>query len=247
MIGILLLILLILILLLILLVLFAMIASRVRFVGRSSLCDLLQTHSEFYQRFTSDDLAARKVKSVDDYLSQIQPDCSAFTVMEKLRLVMCTWMADRRFSRSRREWLNGKEIAQMKWQIACMTGTRYEAGLPHTVRDTIILFREGISDISNENLVQLLMHEKTHLYQKRNPEAVRRYLDYFRIRLTPRDKKDENFRTNPDTTDQIYEKMGVVYGFPYRPSPQSITDLARGDKFSHEHPLEEMAYQAESV
>ena len=227
------------------LIIIAYLTSRIDFLGRHHITEIIQHNHTFYDRFTLYDLEARGVQSVDEYLSAIRSDMSSFTLYEKARLIYCCMLADRRIRAIRYEWFDGEKAASMKWRLGCVEGTRYEAGLPHTIGDVIILFHSMLSHYTTNDLVDTLIHEKTHVYQRKYPSDVARYLTMSGFQYEKHRDPHDRIRVNPDTDDIVYRRNGDSYQLSYNISPRSIRDTVKdsrgNDSFEKEHPLEEMS------
>ena len=216
------------------------------FLDKSDVRTLLRGNNKLYRRFTPDDLKARGVTSVEEYINLSQSYASSFTPAEKARLRHCAKIADRKLATVRESWFEGRKAMSIGWRLGCMTGERYEKGFPHTIADNIILFRERIRLQSDNDLIRTLMHEKTHVYQKRYPEDYQRYLLERGFLIKKIRTPDDHIRVNPDTDETIYQRGGVVYEMKYQPSLQSISDT-KDSPLMNEHPLEEMAYRIEET
>ena len=94
-------------------------------------------------------------------------------------------------------------------------------------------------------LIELLIHEKTHVFQKLYPDYASNYI------------KQNNFvkvghnkgivRANPDIDDYIYaDSSGNELKAVYRDNAKSITDVIISDQY-YEHPFERMAIDFERI
>ena len=67
-------------------------------------------------------------------------------------------------------WNDYKELINIKWIFECTDNNdkkQYEEGLPHT-RENIIFLTKSIIKNNEENLINTLIHEKIHIYQRNN-------------------------------------------------------------------------------
>lgn len=219
------------------------------FLDRESTISLLNGNDEFYSKFHQNDLVARRVQSVNEYKSRVIIDCGCTpSLYEKIRLAWAIREADRRISKIRENWFDGRKAKMIKWKIACTTGKAYENGYPHTINDTIVISKEIVNEYSMKDLVDTLIHEKTHIYQRQFREDVKRYIDENQFGVLKRREADDNIRTNPDIDDMIYihQPSGDVYKLTYREDPKTISDTIERE-LDKEHPYEEMAMRVERM
>lgn len=223
--------------------------STILFLDKDETIALLLQNDSFYRHFHKNDLVARRVESVDDYKNRIIVQCGCTpSLYERIRLALAIREADRRMSRIREKWFDGEKAARLKWKIACTKGVAYENGYPHTIDDTIVISREIVMEYSFTDLVETLMHEKTHIYQKRYREDVERYLSEHQFDVVKRREKEDNIRSNPDIDEMVYihQPSGDVYKLTYREHPKTISDtIEKG--VEKEHPYEEMAMKIEKM
>lgn len=222
--------------------------NNVTFISQMDTDTLLQTNHGFYERFYEHDLHARNVLSVNEYLKKIKDSPSFFSLYEKLKLLICIFIANYRLSCIDEKWFDGKKAAyDLVWKIGCVKGFLYEDALPHTVGDVIILSHSLLCDSSYSDLVGTLMHEKTHVYQK--VYGYEMYLSTYGFTKLRKIENKDIIRVNPDTDNYLYTKKDkdiITYALKYKSkTPSSITDTT--DENKHEHPLEEMAYTIENM
>ena len=200
-------------------------------------------------------MIARKIKTIADYHSIILQDSCEFSDLEKEILLESAKKADEILSRIEIPGFDGEKASRIRWKIGCMSSSRYEGGYPHTVKGTIILFKDifkifkGVKGVKDKNkdikkIVQLLIHEKVHIYQRKYKKDMETYLSYHHF--VPISKR-KNGRANPDLDDIVYynQKNGKKYESNYRRKrPKSIGDATNQ---RYEHPYEEMAYRIEKM
>ena len=141
-------------------------------------------------------------------------------------------------------------VSKLPWKFACTMNFKqyeYEEGFPHTREDIIFLSSKIINNHiavyeEDENLTSTLIHEKIHIFQRKNPHIMNNFLKdqgYKECNI-----KIENKRSNPDIDDKIYRSPAskeCMY-FNYRSStPTKINDVFQSNH-SEEHPYEKMAY-----
>lgn len=194
------------------------------------------------------DLYARRTKTPEEYIERAAAAAIDFSPDEKERYKKATADADAVFMR-----LGHEIIAAMQWKLALTRGDAYEAGMPHTRMDTIFLASKGVKDGidgivsgggAHAQLVETLVHEKLHLFQRANPDKMIHLLaraGYTRWKLRAHEPR---IRANPDLDPYIYidpatEKPMAAYYTSDTPYSISDIDVSPRD----EHPFERMAYE----
>lgn len=219
---------------------------RVEFVCPEKLMRAIRRNHDFYKRFCHADWKARHVKNWEEYMKKVEDVIGTFTESQKRKLKRAVEMAHEQLSTIKVEWFDGKKATRMPFKIACVHGTVYENGLPHTVNDMIILTSEQVSNSSIPELVRTLKHEQTHVFQRRFPAYAYNFIRQHNFSRLKRHTRFDQIRANPDTDGYIYMRLGQVYAFPYREG--TIRSLQSVKFKSHprmEHPYEEMAYRIE--
>jgi len=243
-------------------IIFLFLQIRPYFLGRKELENILLKNDDFYATFFPADLEARHVASITDYKDKIRSVVTEFSFLEKIILVVCMFRADQKLKKIREQYFNGeKAISAIEWRIGCIEGREYEYGLPHTVGTTIIFTKEMMTDYSWGDLIDTLVHEKVHLYQKRYPEDVDRYLSEKGFVAEKKRSEADRIRANPDINQTVYKRVygGIKqnnnnkddkddkdkeYRMQYVSRPINITDTIQKDH-RKEHPFEEMAIDIE--
>jgi len=227
------------------------------FLTKQEVSDLLCNNTKYYRSFREGDMIARKIKSIADYHSIILQDSCDFSDYEKEILRESAKKADEILARINIPGFDGDKASKMRWKIGCMSSSRYEGGYPHTVKSTIILFKDILRGAKSKSkskstktkskkskIVQLLIHEKVHIYQRKYKKDMETYLSHHHfVPISSR----QNGRANPDLDDMVYynQKNGKIYESNYRRKrPKSVTDVKNK---KYEHPYEEMAYRIEKM
>ena len=204
---------------------------------------VLSRNRSYYHSFTELDLMARGVASLDEYLRRIREDIADPSPAEQRLLERNAAEADRRFLRlPEGAGIDGSRAARLPWQLILMKGKRYENGFPHTIPGVhggyIVLFR---GQLRGAGLLGTMIHEKTHIYQRRYQKEmdalIRRHFILVGKRVG---------RANPDTDGLVWQHRwsGKDYQTTWRTSrPRSLSDVS--GRSEQEHPLEEMAYWVE--
>lgn len=219
------------------------------FLTKREVSDILCNNTKYYRSFREGDMIARKIKSISDYHSIILQDSCEFSDQEKEILRESAKKADEILSRIEIPGFDGEKASKMRWKIGCISGIRYEGGHPHTVGGSIILFKDIFKGVNtkkskSKKIVQLLIHEKVHLYQRKYKKDMEIYLSHHHfVAISSR----QNGRANPDLDDMVYynKENGKIYESNYRRKrPKSVGDVKNK---KYEHPYEEMAYRIEKM
>ena len=120
--------------------------------------------------------------------------------------------------------------------------------MPHTRGDIIILNSKEIQRLSIPAVCRLLIHEKCHVYQKKEDISI--YLTKNYTEVKRKDPKDHSIPANPDTNDFIYKSndTNTVLVGKYVTDPTHFRDIIfPGNDHTLEHPFESMAYKMEEL
>lgn len=193
----------------------------------------------YVEGMSKTDLYARKSNSKQEYINKSLIDFNIDNETEKqcyLRCLKCLNDANKRLS------ILTKSFNQIDWHFSFFKGDNYEDGLSHT-RFNIIFLPIKILEISDEQIVRLLVHEKFHIIQKLIPfdPIIVEFMKNFTI-VGHKNFINPLIRANPDLNDFIYSNNnGERLMFVYRNNtPLSITDITKLSQY--EHPFEQMAY-----
>jgi hypothetical protein len=127
---------------------------------------------------------------------------------------------------------------------------------PHTMHDSIIL-PSSFFQFTFDRQVEILIHEKIHVWQKTYPQQAKLYvrdvMGYRPVKhLDFSTRYTYNVRANPDIDDMLYARLGTT-SHPLQvfnsEQASSLADsriivlpLESNEKYTYEHPYEEMAY-----
>jgi len=224
---------------------------NVRFFDKKETMSFFENDTDRYvDSMSSADLYARKVRTKQEYISMIKNCCTNFSERQKRRLILCCEQADRFFEQYKYNGLDCVIISKMKWNFALTQNYKeyeYENGFPHTRSDVIFLSYKTINDNmvhdDDEQLVNTLIHEKVHVYQRSHKNEMKHMLEkqgFIECNINV-----ENKRSNPDINDKIYKdpasKECMVFTYTSN-KPKNINDVNQTN-FSQEHPYEKMAYE----
>lgn len=199
---------------------------------------LIEDDDRYITSMSYSDLLARKISNHRQYLEVASGSALHFNEMHKVILEDAVLIAEKELQVLNHPWIRYQTIP---WKFA-LVHPNYENGLPHTRADIIFLYPQHL-DLTQRDLVNLLIHEWIHLYQRLHKNRLQVLLEqngYMRWKLR---KSIPLIRANPDVDEFIYlhpsgEVMQAVYNSSY---PKSISDVS-STQFSMEHPFEEMAY-----
>lgn len=221
--------------------------NKITFLSDKYTKSFLREDSDGYvKRMSQADLTARKVNSSSEYIDKITK-CNINDVFleskDRILLTECAIKADNfLMSYVYKDGIPGKDIADIPWKFAIIC-EEYEEGLPHTRQDIIFLSKRSIKTDA-DYLTSLLIHEKTHIFQRLNEIRMDHFLaskGYVVLQSKPEHKLR---RSNPDINSKVYfdthtqRELIFLYNSD---RPSGINDV---DNSNHtiEHPYEQMAY-----
>ena len=217
---------------------------------------LINDKDDYYKNFSNIDLKVRKVSNLEDYYNNIKKSCIHVDESNMNILNNCINIANNKLKKYKCIGFDGNKCANLEWIIGLVKDKLYEEGYPHT-RHNIIIIPSYLLNSKNQ-LINTLIHEKIHVYQKTYPEDIKKYLEingFTKYKLRTEYNNDShgmdnigvntNIRSNPDMDKWIYKnKNGEIMSTEYMDNPKSIMDVKtipiNDTKF--EHPFEFMAY-----
>jgi hypothetical protein len=220
----------------------------ITFYKRYETYNILKNNREFYENFKEIDLKVRKVRDINEYILNIKNDVCNFSLYEKIRLIKCCRLANKKISKKKYEWFDGKKACNIEWKFGCVD-KYYEKGFPHTVNGFIILSKILLANYTDNQLIRTLIHEKIHLYQKKYKDDIKIYLDKNGIVFHKIREENDNIRVNPDTDNLIYKNNNnnFYYEAKFNDNPDNLNDVFYYNNSSkYEHPYEQMAYEISS-
>lgn len=232
-----------LILLLLLVSYFFFASSHIQYLTKDELYSHLKENKDgYYDRFHENDLKVRNVTSVSDYLEKIKDSVCNVPPELQEKLTSAIKHLTLQIKDSNLQGIDKDLFLQIPWKIGCTRNTKYENGLAHT-RGPVIILPLNVAERNLNQLCRLLMHEKVHVYQKLYPDLVRKYFETKGIRPNKKTKfQNSAIPANPDIDDTLFSN----YGAWYEKTPNRFEDVQyKGGSHTREHPLEEMAYNAE--
>lgn len=202
----------------------------------------------YYEKFHKMDFVVRNVKNKTKYLDKIsQSGCTAEDrSIGKVR--SCIKIINKLLFEKKNETILGinlEKLLKIPWKIGFTCDRKYENGLPHTRGDVIILNNKDIGTRTIPEVCKLLIHEKCHVYQKKEDMSA-----YLKENYTEVKRTDETSPANPDTDDYIYRcnKTNIVLEGRYTENPKHFRDVHfTQNDHSLEHPFENIAYEMENL
>jgi len=186
---------------------------------------LLRDSDNYVRNFTNYDLMARKIDSKDEYIKKISQCSKNFSQEQKDIIITACNQADDFFS-NYNNILNGKEIAKIPW-VFCLTynnNFEYENGFPHTRENIIFIPDKIIPNTVTIDLVNTLIHEKIHVYQRYNKDIMDMIMNNMGYEITT--EYNPKKRANPDLDYNTYydRNKGVLLQCYYNTNCTDCTD-----------------------
>lgn len=183
--------------------------------------------SSYFDKMSHQDLVARSQSSMDEYKNTYSNSFTALSSEEKQRLQILIQKANILLDNS-----GFSKIRDIPWTIVKIKKD-IENGFPHTLADVIVISDKLLQE-NDEYVVQTLIHEKIHVYQRQNRTHMKRIIQKMGMRPLTNDelkviddKIKRHLRANPDLDDKIYlhEPTGLVMSQIYTSStPKSISN-----------------------
>lgn len=195
----------------------------------------------YIDSFNEIDLRVRNCNSIDECKEIYKKNILSFTEKEKLILIDLIKKIETKGTNKKIRIL--KSFYELKWKFARVTN-KIDNGLPHTHIDTIYLSDKFFNNPSME----VLIHEKIHIYQKKFPDKTDKLYKIYNYEKIDKIKSDRR-RANPDLNNFDYKKNNNIIYCEYTENAKSLTDikLISSDNINsnpnhNEHPDEYFAY-----
>jgi hypothetical protein len=208
---------------------------------------LIKDEDNYFKNFSDKDFKVRNVRNLAEYYNKIKEACIDIDVKHKNILNKCIATANKKLTNYSRVGFNGEKCANIKWKIGLIKNKLYEEGFPHTRNDVIIIPLNSFNN--KKQLINTLIHEKIHVYQKKYNKDIEEYLEangFTKYELRSSfNNSGINTRSNPDMDEWIYKNnKGEIMMAEYNDNPSSIMDVKTHpiDNYKYEHPFEFMAY-----
>lgn len=195
----------------------------------------LAGHS-FFNKLSAYDVKARNAVSAEEYRDMYLKSINEFTDKEKHKLLYLSNEADKRTHPF-------KKLHKIPWMFV-KTGHGIENDFPHTMLDYIMLPFDFLYNHKTETLIETLIHEKIHIFQRRYAlETNILITKYWSYDIYSLNDSVISKRANPDTNDILYTRNNLECIQRYNSrEPSSLRDSFREKECTYEHPYEEMAY-----
>ena len=206
---------------------------------------LIADNDNYYKTFNNKDYKVRNIKTINDYYIKIKNSCININIKQKNDLIKCVNIANNKLKTIKIDGFDGNKCADIIWNIGFIKGNEYEYELPHTRNNIIILPINLLSNFFNNRLINILIHEKIHVYQKMYPDDINKYLEKNGYIKYKNRNEFTNLRANPDLDNYIYMNSNKqIMKAEYIENPKTINDVIIEpiNDYKYEHPLEYMAY-----
>ena len=224
--------------------------NNITFITKENLLDnLLEDNDNYYKTFYKNDLKARNIYNVNDYYKKINDSVTDADKDIKEKVILGITQANKFLNNINYDYFDGKECNKLLWKIGFVKNKLYENGLTHTRGDIIILNIEGVKYNTLKNLINTLIHEKVHIYQKKFPEKMNNYISFYNFKKIKKRDEYDNIRANPDLDNYIYQDSdNNTYKAQYNKNVLSVEDIVYYPKNNqmYEHPFEKMAIEIEN-
>ena len=209
---------------------------------------LINDTDNYYDRFYDYDWKARHVKNKEEYINNIKNKniCLSWTEEQKKIVNNAIDNINKKLNKIKLDKIRSNDIyninlLEIPWIIG-IVNNEYENGCPHT-RHNIIIINDAT--IKNKNLIETLLHEKIHIFQKIYPHIINDIIKKINFKLKNKRKYNNLIRVNPDTDDNIYSYNNNIMMAQYNSYyPKSISDIKFNNTIQdqiYEHPLEWIA------
>jgi hypothetical protein len=211
------------------------------FLSKNDIIHFINIDSDHYlYNMSSADLYARNVKNINHYKKNINNNIYHLSKKEKKRLY------DLYNKTNNILYKKYIDIANVNCKIVITKNNVYENGLPHT-RSNIIFMSNNILNQTDHKIIQTLIHEKIHIFQRYNPyhKYIIDFLDNYGIkRFMKRNEYIKTYpllRSNPDLDEWIYIDKFNTLSCSYKNNHPKFIDDVNCNQLN-EHPFEMMAY-----
>ncbi len=224
--------------------------ANIYYLTKDEVMDLIEKdYDNYFNSFTIYDLEARDIKTIDEYKTLIKNNLGDINGEKRLRLSRLMEEADKRMSKIKLEYFDGKKAKEIPWRIGYIKNNTYEDGLPHT-RSNVVFVSDKVIGYDDENLIGTLVHEKVHIYQRLYPEEMDKYKRMKNYKIWRRRDTNDRIRANPDTDMYIYKNgEDKIMKSEYVEGARGVEEVVTYPKNeqSSEHPNETMAIEIERI
>ncbi len=197
-------------------------------------------------------LHAIGVKSHEECMNKWMNSCLSFNDREKERINDAVLLVEQAIDKNIVDKKFKKQLKGLPWQFGKTMHPYYLDGLPHTRGDVIWLTDKLLAQYDVQRLAQLLMHERTHIWQRRYPKYMKQWMDaqgYTFFMKRSDYSANHVIRFNPDLDDSLYlDPNGKLMITTYKSmTPFNLLDVQYSTDNKGEHPNETMAYAMETL
>ena len=217
--------------------------NKIKFLSKQETANFIAEDKDKYiASLSKSDLIARRINNKRTYLIHSYNSAIDFTIEDKQKLIYASKEADKFLSIVSSKYISNYLITNIKWRFAFTYSKNYEYGLSHT-RSNIIFLSSSIMNVELNKLIETLIHEKVHLYQRLYKTLFNIALFREGYRVANLRKEEPLIRANPDLDEYTYRNpSGVKMMYRYKTYyPSSIFDIEYNNN-EQEHPYEEIAY-----
>jgi hypothetical protein len=204
---------------------------------------LIKDNDNYFKNFSTTDMKVRNVNNIEEYYQKIRESCYNIDKDSESFLNKCITIANSKLNNYKCIGFDGAKCANIQWNIGIIKDNLYEEGYPHTRYNVIIIPLKSLNNMNS--LINTLIHEKIHVYQKMYPKDIEQYLQangYTKYKMR---NTFNNTRSNPDMDEWIYKnKDNQIMIAEYNENASSIMDvnIKPNNSSKYEHPFEYMAY-----
>lgn len=218
--------------------------DKIIFLSKKETADFIASDNDNYiSSLSTIDLKARKTFSKEYYLTKSKDSAINFKTDEKNKLLQVIKKADNFLSEIKSKLIDINLLNYIPWKFGLTYGATYEYGLAHT-RGDIIFLTPYIIKADFDKLVETLIHEKIHLYQRLYKYKYNISLYNLGYRIHSNRKEYPLIRANPDLDEYVYTDPNgnIMLGVYTSENPINILDIVINRDNIYEHPNEEIAY-----
>lgn len=191
-------------------------------------------------------LEACGVASFDELVDKWGSSASNWTPDETQKLQNAAFVADYAIHQKLSDPFRA-QMLNIDWKFAKTIHSYYLDGLPHTRGDIIFLTDKVVATNDVNRLASLLVHEKTHLWQRKYKTEMEGWLEKQGFHRVSSVRNDSLQRSNPDINEWIYETSeGTLLGTRFTSmNPFNLHAVEYNQKM--DHPYELMAYKVQAT
>lgn len=175
-------------------------APKIEFIDQDYFNDIVD-NAQYFNRMNQLDLVARDISSINSYKKLYKDGYKSFSDEERNILITMTNQLNNILK------TKYKNIYSIPWKFAKLD-FNLEKGYPHTHSDVIILSMTFFN-LDNATMIETLLHEKIHIYQRLYPLYTQDLISSWNFQLIDRIENYKDARNNPDINNFIYSQKGI--------------------------------------